>query len=136
MGTLTSAEWIVGKLKSDATLLSLAGGRVFLSVAPEKTTYPLVIVQPMSCESVLGVGAERIMMSELVLVRAVDLNTTAMVGASIIERVREVLHKASGSVQGGIVLGCAEERIIPPYVEVERGQVYRHIGVELRVYTQ
>ncbi|NPV85986.1 MAG: DUF3168 domain-containing protein [Anaerolineae bacterium] len=132
---LTAERWVVGLLREDATMQSLVAGRIYSGVVPQSAVYPFVLVQRVSSRTVMGVGTAVIMWDELVMVKGVDKAESYSTLETIMNRVRGVLHGASGDVTNGIVIGCVEERTIM-YPEVVDGVQYRHLGIEFRVWTQ
>jgi len=133
---LTADKWLYAKLTGDGTLITLVGSRVYVEIAKEGAAFPLIVMQQMSCLPVMNVGAAVIWFDELWLVKGIDKSKSYSALGTIMDRVRAVLHAASGTVSGsGTVVGCVEEAVIR-YSELLDGVQYRHLGMEFRVWTQ
>jgi len=139
MDTLTADKWLYATLKASSTLNAQIGGssnpRIYSEIAPSSATYPLVIMKQMSARPVLGVGSTLIMFNEIWLVKAVDKAATSTALGAILNAVRTVLHKASGTATSGTIIGCAEEGSVR-YSETDAGIIYKHFGLTFRVYSQ
>lgn len=136
---LTAQKWLYAKLAADATLTALIGGaaapRIFVDSAPEGTAYPLVLISSTSNRVVSGLGASVIMFNEFWMVKGVHQTETYGALGTIMNRVRTVLHKASGTTTDGIVIGCVEENVVQ-YGEWKSGVSYKHVGIYFRIFTQ
>lgn len=133
---LTADTWLLSKLSGDSTLTALVGTNIYQDVAPKEATYPLVKYIQMSPPlAVRGVGPAIIMWDEIWLVKAVGKACGYPAIKAITNEIRTLLHAASGSTTGGIVIGCVE---IGPvrYTEIVDGITYRHLGIEFRIFTQ
>lgn len=133
---LTADKWLYGKLTGDGTLIGLIGSRVYADIAKDGAAFPLVVMQQMSARPLMNVGAAVIWFDEVWLVKGIDKSKSYAALGTIMNRVRAVLHAASGTVaSSGTVVGCVEEAVIR-YSELLEGVQYRHLGMEFRVYTQ
>lgn len=140
---LTAERWLFERLSGDATLTGMLGGaeapRIYTDAAPRlatPTVYPiLLLLAPAPGRPVMGVGATIIMFDELWMVKGVTKgNSYAPLGA-MMNRADAILHKASGTTTGGVVIGCIAENAVH-YDEVDNGVVYKHLGRYYRIYTQ
>lgn len=127
-------RWLEETLGSDTALTAAAPGGVHAwPVLDEEKVFPVVVFeyQPGS-EDVNGVGARRIMVSAVYLVRVIgkecgieDLKTAA-------DRMDTLLTAAISGGQAPGVLGCYREQ---PFamVEVDEGVRYPHLGGLYRI---
>lgn len=128
MTILNADRWLYTQLTTDAQLATALGGRVFVDDAPLGTQYPLVIMTHVASQQVGNWSADRIMDNELwqIAVWTNQNNYTSI--ESIADRIRTVLHKASGTG----VIGCVFER--PQRMSDPEG--YKALVLEFRLYTQ
>lgn len=132
MTILNADKWLYGKLTGDGTLAAAIGARVYVDVAPQSNTqYPYLVMQMISNMQVAEIGAERVMDDELWQVTVVSDAPSYVSLETIADRIKTVLHKASGT---GVV-GCVFEQLLR-FSEVEAGKVYKMIVLEFRVFTQ
>ena len=127
-------SWITSTLQNDAALTAAAPGGVHAwPVLDEEKVFPVVVFeyQPGS-EDVNGVGARRIMVSVVYLVRVIgrecgieDLKTAA-------DRMDTLLTAGIETPASPGVLGCYREQ---PFsmVEVDEGVRYPHLGGLYRI---
>lgn len=128
--------WLDQVLGSDTTLAGLATGGCWDTLADESAAFPYVVWQLQAGRDVGGIGpATRIMVNGLWLVRGVDRSPSQTAVKPIAERVDALLHAASGSVTGGLVVACVREE---PYkfLEVTDGVMYWHLGGMYRIWAQ
>lgn len=128
MTILNADRWLYTQLTTDAQLTSALGGRVFVDTAPLGTQYPLAIMTFVAAQQVGNWSADRIMDNELwqIAVWTNQNNYTSI--ESIADRIRAVLHKASGT---GVV-GCVFER----QTRMSDPEGYKALVLEFRLYTQ
>lgn len=128
MTILNADRWLYTQLTTDPQLSTSLGGRVFVDMAPLGTQYPLAIMTFVAAQQVGNWSADRIMDNEVWQI-AVWMNQDNYTSIeSIADRIRAVLHKASGT---GIV-GCAFER----QLRMNDPEGYKAIILEFRLYTQ
>ncbi len=127
--------WLDQVLSGDATLAALATGGMWDTLADQATAFPYVVWQLQAGHDVRGVGPARIMVNGLWLVRGVDRSPSQTIVKPIAGRIDALLHAASGSVSGGLVIGCVREE---PYkfLEVTDGVLYWHLGGMYRIWAQ
>jgi hypothetical protein len=135
---LTADKWLYAKLTGDGTLIGLVGSRVYMEIAKEGEAFPLIVMQQLpSSGPLMGVGTAVIWFDELWLVKGINKSRSYSTLGTIIDRVRAVLHAASGTVSGyGTVVGCVEESSPVRYSELLEGVQYQHLGLRFRVWTQ
>jgi len=128
MTLLNADRWLYTQLTTDSQLAVSLGGRVIVDNAPLNTQYPLAIMTFVSSQQVGNWSADRVMDNELwqIAVWTNQDNYTSI--ESIADRIRAVLHKASGTG----VIGCAFER----QLRMSDPEGYRAIILEFRLYTQ
>lgn len=131
MTVLNGDSWLYTKLTEDSTLASSLGGRVFIDLAPADTQYPMAVISVVSSIPVSNWSADRIMDTELWQVAVWDDDASYLALESIADRVREVIHKASGTGVIGAVYEGAMRRS-----EEEGDRVFKAIVMEFRVYAQ
>lgn len=132
---LTVDRWLFARITGDATLAPLVGMRVYVDIAPQTATYPLVIlIPPPQDTTVRPAGPAIVMHVGQWAVKAVGPDTFEALEA-IVKRLHEILHSAGGSVSSGTVIGAVVEGRIR-YTETVEGQIYRHLGLLLSVYSQ
>jgi len=135
--TLRVEQWLVARLKADATLNTAVGGRVYGYVAPAGTAFPYVLFFLSGGHDVIGVGPARIMVDAVYTVKAVGQAGSPATLAPIVDRIDAVLHGSTGGVAGGDGLVLAAMRETPvTYVEVADGMQYRHVGAMFRIWSQ
>lgn len=128
MTIFNADRWLYTQLTTDAQLSTALGGRVFVDTAPLGTQYPLAIMTFVASQQVGNWSADRVMDNELwqIAVWTNQDNYTSI--ESTADRIRTVLHKASGTG----VIGCAFER----QLRMSGSEGYRAIILEFRLYTQ
>lgn len=134
--TTVIARWLYTKLAADSSLTAIVGTRIYEQPAPQEAVYPLVVFQLQTTDDVSAVGGIRVMTTAEYLVRVIGQSanvTSSLLTAA--ERIDAVLHRASGSVTGGAVIGAVRLR---PFVLAETdGPVqYRHLGGIYRLWAQ
>lgn len=132
---LTVDRWLFAKITGDATLAPLVGTRVYVDIAPQSAAYPLIVlIPPPQDTTVRPAGPGIVMHVGQWAVKAVGPDTFEGLEA-IVKRLHEILHSAGGSVSSGTVIGAVVEGRIR-YTETVEGQIYRHLGLLLSVYSQ
>jgi hypothetical protein len=126
-------KWLYTMLSSDAALMSLATG-VYTFPVPTTAVLPYVVYQDQPAIDIQGVGAARIGITGLWLVRGVA-RATSWGGTldQIATRLDEVLQAASGSNVDGEIWACVRERPFRLIEPVTTGQ-YRHAGGQYRIW--
>jgi|GEM_PF-1006992 len=138
--TVRIGQWLYTLLTSDTgpgKINTLVDGRIYAYQAPGEATYPVVVYSRQAGHDVVGVGAARIMVSEVYQVKAVGKGSTVSFGTigAIADRIDTLLHGASGSVMDGRILSCVREQVIC-YVENSGSDVYSHLGGLYRIQVQ
>jgi hypothetical protein len=131
MTILNADRWLYTQLTTDSQLVTALGKRVYVDAAPQNTQYPAAIVSFVTSRQVSNVSADRVMDTELwqIAVWTDQPNYTSI--EAIADRIRTVLHKASGS--GVIGAAYETERRL---VEQEGDTFYKAILLEFRLFTQ
>ena len=138
--TVRIEQWLCSLLTGDAGtggVKTLTGGRIYAYQAPEGVAFPFVVYSRQAGHDVMGVGAARIMASEVYQVKVVGKGATVSFGTvkAIADRIDELLQGASGSVVDGQILSCVREQGIS-YVENSGLDVYSHLGGLYRIQVQ
>lgn len=131
MNVLNADTWITSVLKNDAVLKAAVNDRIFQDHAPEGTDYPLINFEFVSAVPVENAGADRIMDDELWRIKIYTNEPTYKNIGAIADRIRFILHKASGTgVIGAFFTG--ELR----FSEVRNGITYKSLILEFELFTQ
>jgi len=138
--TVRIEQWLYTLLSCDTGLggvNTLVGGRIYAYQAPEGAVFPFVVYCRQAGHDVMGVGAARIMASEVYQVKVVGKAATVSFGTikPIADRIDTLLQGASGTVVDGRVLSCVREQGIS-YVENSGSDVYSHLGGLYRIQVQ
>lgn len=124
--TWTIDSWLYSTLHSDATLHALITG-VFADVAPLEQAYPFLVFSLHEAGDVLTINGVRIMTAATYQVRVVTDAESYNAIKTAVERVDTLLHRASGSVTGGVVISCVREAPLR-YTELQQARLFRHLG--------
>jgi hypothetical protein len=130
MTILNADRWLYTQLTTDSQLATALGGRVYVDVAPLDTQYPMAVITLVGAVQVGNLSADRVMDSELwqVAVWTDQSNYTSI--ESVADRIRAVLHKASGTgVIGAIYEGSNRTN------EQEGERFYKALILEFRLFT-
>ncbi len=131
MTILNADSWLYSKLTGDATLKTYIDSRVYVDIAPAKTTYPFIVITPVSLISVTEMSVERVMDNELWQVSIFTDKPSYSTLGTIADQVRSVLHKSTGTN----IIGCAFEGA-RRMSYVEEGRVYKQIILDFRLFTK
>lgn len=131
MTALNGDRWLYEKLTTDSQLATLLGGRIFVDTAPQDTEYPFAVITAVSSVPVTNFYADRIMDNELWQVAVWDADGSYLTLEPIADRIRAVVHKASGDG----VIGATYEGSLRRSEE-EGDRVFKAILLEFRLYTQ
>jgi hypothetical protein len=133
-------QWIFQTLKNDTTLANLVGGtaspRIYADIAPADAAAPYIVFQNQSAVDSQGIGAIRIMVDALYVVRGIaPTDTFGGALAQIADRVDTLLHDVAGTAGGGNIVASVREA---PFrlTEPRDGKVWRHLGGIYRIYAQ
>lgn len=131
MTILNSDRWLYTQLTSDTQLSTALGGRVYIDAAPADTQYPLAVIALVASNQVGNLSADKVMDNELWQVVIWGQGSSYSGLESIADRIRTVLHKASGTgVIGAVYEGSRR-------LSQQEGDVaYKAIVTEFRLYTQ
>lgn len=133
-------QFIYGRLAGDSTLANLVGGtaspRIYADIAPDGAATPFIVFQNQSAVDSQGIGAIRIMVDALYVVRGVAPSSTyGGVLTQIDDRIDTLLHDVAGTAGTGRVIASYREA---PFrlTEQRDGKVWRHLGGIYRLYPQ
>jgi hypothetical protein len=127
-----AASWIFTKLTTDATLTALIGTRVYRDQAPEAATFPFVTFTQIDAVPVKNAFADILMDGERWQITAVDNGKSYTKVNSIAARLRNLLHKTSGSN----VLSSVLEMEFTRSETDNAGNIYKSVILDFRVHTQ
>lgn len=140
MAELFAAEtWLYSVLAADASLAAVVGERIYSEQAWQTDplpAMPIVLFQMLSGNDLRGVGAVRVWVDAVYVVRGIsDEDGYGGSLKTIADRIDAVLHAASGSNAEGTVVECVRDR---PFKmpETINGRVYRHLGGVYRLHVQ
>lgn len=132
---LTVDRWLFATLTGDTALQVLVDERWYVDIAPQTAVYPLgILIPPPQDQTVRPAGPGIVMHIGRWAVKAVGPDTFEAL-EPIVKRVHELLHGASGVVSSGTVIGAVVDGRIR-YTETVEGQIYRHLGLLVTVYSQ
>lgn len=132
---LTVDRWLFGTLTGDATMQALVDQRWYVDLAPASALYPLgILIPPAMDMTVRPAGPGIVMHTGQWAVKALGPDSFEAL-EPIVKRAHELLHGASGAVSSGTVIGAVVEGRIR-YTETVEGQIYRHLGILLKVFSQ
>ena len=134
---LTAERWLYSKLSGDTGtggVATLVSSRIYNGIAAQGATYPLVVFQSMSGVDVQGVGSTFIMENEVFSVKVVTQDRSYSTAETIANRINYLLHKASGTATGGVVLACVRQ-YVDKIETIEDGVQYKTIMQRYRIYT-
>lgn len=129
------AQWLYTTLSSDPVLSSSAIGGVHEDPAPQGTNFPFIVFSLTSALDVQVHNAMRIMVDSLWLIKAVDQYESFSRVRLLVDRIDQLLHRASGTVTDAILYSSVREESIRQ-TEVDDGKHYRHLGAQYRVHVQ
>lgn len=131
MTNLQVDQWLIGLLKSNATILNTVSNRIFSDVAPENATYPLVTISQVVCTPDQNMSGDKVMDEELWMVKATAEASSYRPIKLLVKAILETLHKASGV---GVV-GCVEDSR-QQITEVVGSRIFKTYILYFRLYTQ
>jgi hypothetical protein len=137
--TFVADSWLYAVLTGDATLMGLAAGGVHGYNNPNRSPlFPYVLFQMQGAgQDVRGVGTARIMAPMVYVVRGIsEGNSFGGSLRQIADRIDTLLHAASGTAAGGLVLVCVREQPFALPETAPDGRQYRHLGGIYRLFVQ
>lgn len=126
-------QFLYGALHGDATLMALIHDVWPGGSAPEGTAFPFVTFQFMSGIPYAAVGAYRIWLNMIWLVKAVGETADTSTLDGIFARIDALLQRGSGTPAAGTVWSCVQETAFE-LPEVVSGKQYRSLGGTYRLY--
>jgi len=132
-------KWLYDVLSSDAGeggVATLVDGRIYAYHPPQAATYPLVLYSLLSGIDVMTVGACRVLVNSVYIVKVVDRSDTVSFAGikPVADRIDLLLHDTQGEVESGRVLTCTREGVVS-YAEFET-QFTLHLGGRYRILAQ
>jgi hypothetical protein len=127
-------EFLVGRLKGDAMLASLAPGGVWDSMAPQGTAQPFIIVAYQAgTDTTTNVGVVRLLSLILYQVKAVGPATMATAVAAAAAQADAVLGGKNGlkniATADGFIAACYREQpLMYPEPQPVNGVLWTNIG--------
>lgn len=130
---LTADRWLYSILTTDTGINTELGGRVFIDVAPEGTTFPLAVISSVSRMPVANMFQDRIMDDEVWQIRLVTDQPNYEELEDAVEEIYDALHKQEDYPNG--IAACYDIGTTR-YSELEHNRIYKHIVMEFRIYSQ
>lgn len=127
--------WLYGVLSADATLTAAVSSEIHSYLAPSGTTFPYCLYAFQGGKDVSAIGGIRIMFPGVYQVKAVGQGNSMVGIEAIANRIDTLLHGATGTVSGGVILACVREQPLA-YVENSNGIRYNHLGGLYRIIVQ
>lgn len=124
---VTGLVFLRSLLSADTTLAGLVS-EVYADLAPMEAVYPFVLIGLQDASDEIGLGGEFIVSGLSYTVRAVGQGASYLPLESIAERIKAVLHKATGEAGNGEVFECLQTEPIAYPETGSDGQQYRHLG--------
>ena len=137
---MVAADWIYQTLAADETLTALlasapsGGPGIYDTDAEEGAPYPYVVFNLHDPNSVKGMGARRVWLDGLWIVRGVDECESFEELEAIADRIDALLHLQSGTVEAGRAEAFQEDPFELAYAG--GGRKFRELGGAYRVYAQ
>lgn len=131
---LTADKWIYSTLKNDSTLTALITG-VYIDNAPDTANYPFVTFSQVTSAPLRVVGATVVWYDELWQVAAHAVGQDYAGCKSIVDRVRALLDKKTGSNTDGVVAQSIENSSFR-FSNTENGIAIKTLGLEFAIKTQ
>jgi hypothetical protein len=125
-------RWLLATLTGDSTLSTMVGGRISGDEYPTEWANPLVHFDMSSTRDIYGVGAVRIGVQAVYLVKVIGEGSSYAALRPIARRVDELLHDARATTAYGHI-ECWREAAVR-YGETMVGVRYRHLGGMYRVF--
>jgi hypothetical protein len=135
-------QWLYETLKADATLTALIGGstdpRIFDTVAPAGSTYPLVTFGLQASTDVIGATENTRIMTNSVWTVVGWAETLTFVGVlqDIADRIDAVLHASAGGTADSATIFTAHRIQSLRLIEERDGRQFRRLGGLFRVFAQ
>jgi hypothetical protein len=131
MTILNADQWLYTQLTTDSVLAAALDGRVYIDIAG-CDTYPLAVLQQYAMTTQIGnLSNDKVMDSEFWQITVWDNRPSYDRIGSVADRIRSVLHKASGAgVLGAVYQGSQRQ------AEQEGDVHFRGIVLEFELFTQ
>jgi hypothetical protein len=111
--------------------------RIAIDTAPQGTPFPYVLAGNLSAQDVSKIGAIRIMVDCVYVVRGVIAGQVySATLTSIADRVDTLIHRQSGPIAGGGSIVASYREQIFRLPEVASGVQYRHLGGTYKLLVQ
>ncbi len=129
-------EWLAQVLKGDATLSAMVGGRIFSTVAPQGSTYELLLFAALGGNDVNALGPFRTLSEFRYSVSAIVDKPSVVTLDPIMFMVDQLLHGKHAVLANGYVLGG--QRTTPPMVTgvPDYGINFRRMMATYQFYVQ
>jgi hypothetical protein len=106
-------RWIYLQLTQDSAIIGQVADRIYAGLAPESSTYPLVVYQYYSGQETVAPGFRRVLSQVRYLVRCADRTGSIAALDVLAARVDVLLHGQTYQWDGGALqLGCQRERVM------------------------
>lgn len=127
MEAVTALKFMRGKLVADTTLMALITG-VYNDVAPDSAAYPFAMLAYQDGADELGVGGTFLVSGMSFVVQVVDDDASYAPLETAVERIRVLLHGATGTAGNGAVYECLRSGPVQYREKGTDGKTYSHLG--------
>lgn len=125
--TVTGLRFITALLSGDTTLMGLVS-QVYAESGPLEATYPFVTVGLQDGEDELGLGGEFLYAPLTYTVKVVGQVASYLPLEPAANRIRVLLHKATGAAGSGAVYECLQTAPVQYRESGADGKTYSHLG--------
>lgn len=108
---LVADKFIYGTLVEDTEIQSVVSDRIFSGLAPPDTGFPFIAFNLMSAQDVQIVGSNRLGSSLIFQVQVIGNESYSSLEDAV-QRIDQLLHGGSGTVNGGRVISCIREEVV------------------------
>jgi len=131
MTVLNADRWLYEQLTTDSQLSAALGGRVYVDIAPQGEQYPLAILTLVMAQQIGNLFVDKVMDAETWQVAIWTDKPSYTDIEPIVDRIRAILHKASGT---GVLAAVYQEQ--RRMVEQDSDKEYKAIILEFKIFTQ
>lgn len=131
MTVLNADRWLYEQLTTDSQLSAALGERVYVDIAPQGEQYPLAILTLVMAQQIGNLFVDKVMDAETWQVAIWTDKPSYTDIEPIVDRIRAILHKASGT---GVLAAVYQEQ--RRMVEQDSDKEYKAIILEFKIFTQ
>lgn len=124
---VTGLRFIRGLLTDDETLMAGAS-EVYQDAGPVEAVYPFVTIGFQDGDDLLTLDSTFIMSPLSFVVKVVGQGSSYAPLEALAERIKTLLHKATGSAGNGVVYECVQVAPVAYRENGQDGKQYSHLG--------